>query len=63
MTAKEKADELLQKFFSVDFEEGEAKVFANIVCDEVIAALDYPESLDNADHANFWEEVKAELNK
>ncbi len=63
MTAKEKAEELLAKFFAVDFEEGEAKVFANIVCDEVMAAFDHVDSLDNATHHNFWEEVKAELNK
>ena len=63
MTPKEKAEELIKKCFSVKFEDGEEKYFANLIADEVIAALDYPDSLDNADHANYWDKVKIAINE
>ena len=61
MTAKEKADELVKKFSSVDFEDGEAKEFANIVCDGVISALEDIEISGTERQLFFWEEVKKEV--
>jgi hypothetical protein len=60
MTTKEKADELLRKFFSVGFEDGEAKVLANIVCDEILEVIGYPTYFHET--RIFWQQVKEELN-
>lgn len=66
MTPKEKANELMSMFNHSAFGESWkpfVKTCALSCAKEVIKALDYPESLDNADHAKYWEQVKKEIEK
>ena len=63
MTAKEKADELLKKFFAVDFEDGEAQRLARIVCDEVIEELKQKEQNTGIKFSLiWWNDVKKWVN-
>lgn len=65
MTAKEKANELVCKFFSPekDIFKLQAKKYALIVVEEIDAAVDFDwMEVQNLDREhNYWNEVKKEI--
>ena len=68
MTPKEKAEDLVKKCFSVDFEDGQEKYFAKLIVDEILSNGGNYHGMSFGDNEmwidiQFWESVKDEINK
>jgi len=65
MTPKQKADELVNKYYAYQplLSKKEAKIFALICCNEVIEQNDIWILKTGKGNNNYWEEVKTEINK
>ncbi len=68
MEAKEKADELINKYFNAiphrQTSRALAKKCAIVAVDEMLWALDDIDlEINMSDYVPFWEEVKEEINK
>lgn len=68
MTAKEKAIELVDKMYSVNFkiDSHTAKKCALIAVDEIILVIDsgrYLQLITYIEQLNYWNEVKKEIEK
>jgi len=61
-TPKNKAKELLDKFWNLGMMPDEAKKCVIILCDENIKMLLYKPCFWNQDLYNFWNDVKVEIN-
>ena len=65
MTAKDKAKELLDKFYFGDIKEYEAKMCALIAVDYIITSNPHsnPLNTDVYSTMDYWQEVKSEIEK
>lgn len=64
MTAKEKAQELVSKYYNMDLEMllMQAKQCALIAVDEILNSIDWHEFETPNEQINFWNSVKTEIN-
>ena len=61
MTPKEKADELIRKYYSIGAIE--VKQCALIAVDEIVIAIDWHEFETPNKEIEYWQEVKQEIEK